>query len=158
MWRPKRTRDYIIIFWYFTSTGAWAVVLLGSLQAMSLKYLTKRTALNAAAKNPALCNFNHLRGIPRAGRPKTFEKRQCLRKTQTRTLQNERKIGNNSVPWIALLSWISPASSFSPIPKESLADPEEIATMLEERYRVLLPPDRVWRVLEPASSESASRN
>ena len=80
-----------------------------------------------------------------------------------------------------------PASSFSPIPKESLTDPEEIAaasspytnlngylphaegerrrkemlevaTMLEERYRVLLPPDRVRRALEPASSESASRN
>ena len=33
---------------------------------MSLKYLTKRTALNATTKNPALCNFNHLRSIPRA--------------------------------------------------------------------------------------------
>lgn len=33
---------------------------------MSLKYLTRRTALNATTKNPALCNFNHLRRIPRA--------------------------------------------------------------------------------------------
>jgi len=33
---------------------------------MSLKYLTRRTALNATTKNPALCNFNHLRSIPRA--------------------------------------------------------------------------------------------
>lgn len=32
---------------------------------MSLKYLTRRTALNATTKNPALCNFNHLRSIPR---------------------------------------------------------------------------------------------
>jgi len=32
---------------------------------MSLKYLTRRTALNATTKNPALCNFNHLRNIPR---------------------------------------------------------------------------------------------
>ena len=78
-----------------------------------------------------------------------------------------------------------PASSFSPIPKESVPDPEElamasspytnlngylphaegerrrkemleVATMLEERYRVLLPPDRVRRAPEP--SESASRS
>ena len=33
---------------------------------MSLKYLTRRTAVNATTKNPALCNFNHLRSIPRA--------------------------------------------------------------------------------------------
>ena len=33
---------------------------------MSLKYFTRRTALNATTKNPALCNFNHLRSIPRA--------------------------------------------------------------------------------------------
>jgi hypothetical protein len=33
---------------------------------MSLKYLTRRTAINATTKNPALCNFNHLRSIPRA--------------------------------------------------------------------------------------------
>ena len=79
-----------------------------------------------------------------------------------------------------------PASSFSPVPKEAAVDPEEIAaasspytnlnghiphaegerrrkemldvaTMLEERYRVLLPPDRVRRAPEPVLSESASR-
>ena len=79
-----------------------------------------------------------------------------------------------------------PASSFSPMPKEAAVDPEEIAavsspytnlnghiphaegerrrkemldvaTMLEERYRVLLPPDRVRRAQEPTLSESASR-
>ena len=79
-----------------------------------------------------------------------------------------------------------PASSFSPMPKEVVVDPEEIAaasspytnlngylphvegerrrkemldvaTMLEERYRVLLPPDRVRRAPEPVLSESASR-
>ena len=79
-----------------------------------------------------------------------------------------------------------PASSFSPMPKEAVVDPEEIAaasspytnlngyfpntegerrrkemldvaTMLEERYRVLLPPDRVRRAPEPVLSESASR-
>ena len=79
-----------------------------------------------------------------------------------------------------------PASSFSPMPKEAAIDPEEIAavsspytnlnghiphaegerrrkemldvaTMLEERYRVLLPPDRVRRAQEPVLSESASR-
>ena len=33
---------------------------------MSLKHLTRRTALNATTKNPALTNFNHLRSIPRA--------------------------------------------------------------------------------------------
>lgn len=33
---------------------------------MSLKYLTRRTALNATTKNAALSNFNHLRSIPRA--------------------------------------------------------------------------------------------
>ena len=79
-----------------------------------------------------------------------------------------------------------PASSFSPMPKEAAFDPEEIAavsspytnlnghiphaegerrrkemldvaTMLEERYRVLLPPDRVRRAQEPVLSESTSR-
>ena len=33
---------------------------------MSLKYLTRRTAINATTKNPALSNFNHLRSFPRA--------------------------------------------------------------------------------------------
>ena len=81
-----------------------------------------------------------------------------------------------------------PASSFSPMPKETEAvDTEEIAaasspytnlngylphtegerrrkemlvvaTMLEERYRVLLPPDRVRRAPEPVLSESTSRS
>ena len=79
-----------------------------------------------------------------------------------------------------------PASSFSPMPKEAAVDPEEIAavsspytnlnghiphtegerrrkemlnvaTMLEERYRVLLPPDRVRRAQEPVLSESTSK-
>lgn len=79
-----------------------------------------------------------------------------------------------------------PASSFSPMPKEASVDPEEVdavssfytnlnghiphaegerrrkemldvATMLEERYRVLLPLDRVRRSQEPVLSESASR-
>ena len=79
-----------------------------------------------------------------------------------------------------------PATSFSSIPKEAVGDPEElaaasspytnlnghplhaegerrrkemldVATMLEERYRVLLPPDRVRRAPEPVLSESASR-
>jgi hypothetical protein len=79
-----------------------------------------------------------------------------------------------------------PASSFSPMPKEAAVDPEEVdavssfytnlnghiphaegerrrkemldvATMLEERYRVLLPLDRVRRSQEPVLSESASR-
>ena len=87
----------------------------------------------------------------------------------------------DSVAFMAL-----PASSFSPMPKESSIDPEEIAavsspytnlnghipnaegerrrkemlevaTMLEERYRVLLPPDRVRRAQESVLSESASR-
>ena len=80
-----------------------------------------------------------------------------------------------------------PASSFSPMPKETVVDPEEfaavsspytnlnghiphaegerrrkemlqVATMLEERYRVLLPPDRVRRAQESVLSESASRS
>lgn len=79
-----------------------------------------------------------------------------------------------------------PASSFSPMPKEAAVDPEEVAavsspytnlnghiphaegerrrkemlevaTMLEERYRVLLPPDRVRRAQESVLSESTSR-
>jgi len=80
-----------------------------------------------------------------------------------------------------------PASSFSPMHKEAVANSAEIAaasspytnlngylphaegerrrkemldvaTMLEERYRVLLPPDRVRRAPEPVLSESASRS
>ena len=79
-----------------------------------------------------------------------------------------------------------PASSFSPMPKEAAVDPEEIAavsspytnlngqiphaegerrrkemlevaTMLEERYRVLLPSDRARKAQEPVLSESALR-
>ena len=79
-----------------------------------------------------------------------------------------------------------PASSFSPMPKEAVVDPEEIAaasspyttlngslphtegerrrkemldvaTMLEERYRVLLPPDRVRRAPEPMEAASTSQ-
>ena len=79
-----------------------------------------------------------------------------------------------------------PASSFSPMPKEAAVDPEEIAavsspytnlngyiphaegerrrkemlevaTMLEERYRTLLPPDRVRKAQESVLSESTSR-
>ena len=78
-----------------------------------------------------------------------------------------------------------PASSFSPMPKEAAVDLEEIssvtspytnlnghiphaegerrrkemlevATKLEERYRVLLPPDRVRKAQESVLSESAS--
>ena len=51
---------------------------------MSLKYLTRRTALNATTKNPALCNFNHLRSIPRAWlirRSKTDPKLKSVRAT-----------------------------------------------------------------------------
>lgn len=79
-----------------------------------------------------------------------------------------------------------PASSFSSMPKEAAPDSEgiaassspythmngyfphaegerrrkqmlDVATMLEERYRILLPPDRVRRAPEPVLSESASR-
>ncbi|KAF8808083.1 hypothetical protein BYT27DRAFT_7037173, partial [Phlegmacium glaucopus] len=103
----------------------------------------------------------------------TFEKRQRLREKEK--LKHEHYKMKERLDQLRAMDSAAfmtlPASSFSPMPKEAVADPEEVAaasspytnpngylphtegerrrkemldvaTMLEERYRVLLPPDR----------------